>query len=164
MKQSKIGYNDLKNVDKIILTKDMLSQISKYFTLNQYENYVDYDFDCINIEIMMSSKVNIYIKKVNDEKFFAIFFSDEEKLIEFEILSTFDIFFSVYDIVEYESLKKYRNNAEQLVLFTLEWYPKIIFYIQQHSIEKEGNKFENMTFFINTPNNKFLKENKKGKK
>ncbi len=158
-----VKYEDLINVNKIVVSKDMLSQISKYFYLNQDFVYVDYNFDCINIEVLLYSKVNIFIQRKSEEIFSVTFFSDEEKLLYFEMENVLNILFSAYDIVEYENIKKYSDTSEKLVLFVLEWYPKIIYYIEQHSLKAKSSMFEKITFFVNTPNNKFIRENKKKK-
>lgn len=150
---SDLKYNDIANADKIIVTEDMLKQIRQYFILNLTQNYMEYSFKTLNIELLSNEKINIYIENYDEEHATITFFASEEKLVSFVIEYVLDIGFDVEYILEYDKIIKYNKNAEEIILFVLKWFPMILFYVQTHSGGYD-NKLKKCTFFINTKNSR----------
>lgn len=150
---SELKYADIKNIEKIIINEDMLKQIEQYFTLNLVENYVTYNFEKLNIEIILENKLNIYIENYEDEHATITIFANELKLVTFVVEYVLDVGFNVEHIFEYGELLKHKESAEELILFALKWFPMIWFYIQKHcgGYDCQIKKF---TFFTNTKKSK----------
>lgn len=146
-----LSYVDIKDVDKIIISEEMLKQIDMYYSLNQVPNFINFNFKSLNIELILKNKVNIFIENTNKKQATITVFSNEQKLVSFEIEYIFDVFFEVINILEYSEIYKYRESAEELILFALSCYPMILFYIQAHSGGYES-KVKRLTFFINLKN------------
>lgn len=146
-----LKYADIVEVNKIIIQEDMLKQIEQYFLLNFVPNYIDYSFKSLNIEILSDKKLNIFIENTTKNNATITVFCKEKKVISFVIEYIFDIFFEVHEILEYEEISKYRENAEELILFVLRWFPIILYYIMSH-IGGYDNQLKKYTFFVNTKN------------
>lgn len=129
-----LNLTDIEDVNKIIVNEDILTQMNKYFILNYDFSSIDYTFGSINIEIHYLQKLNIFIENVDEEMSVITLFSNGEKLISCIVERVFDIFFEIHEIFKYEELSKYKQKAEEIVLFVLKWYPIILFYIQSYSV------------------------------
>ncbi len=147
-------FDMLEKVEKIIVTEDMLSLIEQTY-LAYISNFVlKHDFDQLNIELLISPKINIFIENSDNDAMITVF-NNEKVVLYFEFVYITDETFSIGKIYYDESV---RCDFTKAIMFTLNWYKKILFYKQWHTID--SNKHEkNTTFFINTNKNK-LKEKK----
>lgn len=146
-----LKYSDIKKADTIIISADLLKTIEQYFILNQVANSIDFKFKTLNIELFFDKKINIYIENYDKERAIITFFINNKKIFSFVMEYILDIAFEVKYIFEYEEIVNCERSVEEYILFVLNWYPKILFYIQSYSARSNSN-FKKCTFFVNVDN------------
>lgn len=158
----KLEYKDLERVEnKIILTEDMVKRVYQAFVLYSGSFFLNYDFDTLNIELWFDNKINIYVENEDEDHAMITVFHNEKKLVSFEIDHMLDSNFAILYIFEYLEIDNYSNTVEEIILFSLTWFVRVLFYKQWHTVVEE-QKNNSTTFFVNTKNTK-LEYNKKSR-
>lgn len=142
--------------DKIVVTKDMLDTIEQTY-LAYISNFIlKYDFDKLNIEILFPEKINILVENLDKNYAMVTIFNNEKIILYYFLIYINSDIFSIGDIFIYD--EAYSINYMDIIMFSINWYKKILFYKQWHTV---GNiKYgKSTTFFVNTKKDK-LKEKK----
>lgn len=158
---NKLEYKDLDGVNKIIITEDMIKPVYQVFALYNASFLLNHNFSKLNIELWMSNKINIFIENEDEDKAMVTVFYNEKKIVSFEIVYEFDTKFYVGYIFEYAEIENYSSPVEEIILFALNWFVRVLFYKQWHLVIEE-QKNNSITFFINTENSK-LENSKKSR-